>query len=81
MPLGLGFAHPNSSAKFIVRVLEVGAEPAQAQGTPVVGPEVAQPPLVLRRPRVLVAVSARPNLVVRSLRMRKRTIMTLFWLI
>ena len=33
----------------------------QAQGTPVVGPEVAQPPSVLRRPRVLFAASAGPD--------------------
>ena len=76
MPLGSGFAHPKSPSKFLVRVLEVGEEPAQAQGTLVGGPEFVQPSLVLRRPRVSVAVSTRPDLVVRSLRMRKRTIMT-----
>ena len=81
MPLGSGFAHPKSPGKFLVRVLGVGADRAQAQGTPVGGPEVAQPPLVLRRPRVLVSVSARPDLVVTSLRMRKRMIIILFWLI
>ena len=41
MPLGSGFAHRKSSGKFLVRVLGVGAEPAQAKGTPVGGPEVA----------------------------------------
>ena len=35
MPLGSGFAHPKSSGKSLDRVLEVGAEPVQAQGTPV----------------------------------------------
>ena len=49
MPLGLGFAHPKSSGTFFDRVLAVGAEPAQAQGTPAGGPEVEQSPLVLRR--------------------------------
>ena len=44
MPLGSGFAHPNYM---------VSAELAQARGIPVGGPEVAQPPLVLHRPRVL----------------------------
>ena len=53
MPLGSGFAHPKSSGKFLNRVLEIGAEHAQAQGAPVGGPEVA--------------VFARPDLVVRSL--------------
>ena len=42
MPLGSGFAHPKSSGESLDRVLQVGAELAQAQGTPVGGPEVAQ---------------------------------------
>ena len=62
MPLGSGFAHPTSSGESLDRVLGVDVEPAQAQGTPVGGPEVAQPPSVLRRPRVLFAASTRPDL-------------------
>ena len=60
MPVGLGFARPTSSCESLDRVLGVGAEPAQAQGTPGGGPEVAQPPSVLRR--VLFEAFARPNL-------------------
>ena len=33
-------------------MLGIGPEPAQAQGTLAGGPEVVQPPLVLRRPSV-----------------------------
>ena len=62
VPLGLGFAHPTSSGESLDRVLGVGAEPTQAQDTPVGGPEVAQPPSVLRRPRVSFTASAGPDL-------------------
>ena len=61
VPLGLASVHP-TSGESLDRVLEVGVEPAQAQDTPVGGPEVAQTPSVSRRPRVSFAASAGPEL-------------------
>ena len=62
MPLGSGFAHPSTSGESLDRVLGVGPEPAQAQGTLAGGPEVAQPPSVLCRPSVSFVASAEPDL-------------------
>ena len=80
VPLGLGSAHPTSSGESLDRVLRVGVEPVQVQDTLVGGPEVAQPPSILRRPRILFAAPAGLHLVLRSLRMRRMTIVTLSWL-
>ena len=63
MPPGSDFAHPKSGESLD---RELGEEPAQAQETPVVNPEVAQPPLALRRPRASFPASAGPELVVQE---------------
>ena len=42
VPLGSGFAHSSTSGESLDRVLGVGPEPAQTQGTLAGGPEVAQ---------------------------------------
>ena len=65
MPSGSGFAHSNPGES-LDRVLEVGKEPAQAQGISVGNSEVAQPPLALRRLSVSFATSAGPELGVQE---------------
>ena len=66
-PPGSGFAHPTSGpGESVARVLDVGVEPAQAQGTPVGNPEVAQPPSALCRPSVSFAAPAGPEFVVQE---------------
>ena len=61
MPLGSGFAHPSTFGESLDRVLGISPDLAQAQGTLAGGPEVAQPPSVLRRPSVSFAASAGPD--------------------
>ena len=75
VPLGSGFAHHTTSGESVARVLGVGAEPAQVQGSSVGDPEVAQPLSALRRPSVSFAALQGLTLLFRSL--RKRTIETL----